>query len=173
MNWDPTPEVQFQTPPEVCRYMASLIPPTTRNILEPTAGDGNMLAVLDPYNVIAPDNFFNLDRAHFRFDCVVMNPPFSNKTANMEGAPDIDLSGMRFGYYILQQCMLMSDSIIALMPWFTVLDSDVRARQFKQWGLKSVTSLPRKTFNYARIQTCVLELKKGYKGATQFHIFNY
>lgn len=172
MNWDPRPEVQFQTPPEVCRYMASLIPAKARTVLEPTCGEGNLLLVLDQYNVVAPTDFFLLDKSLW-FDCVIMNPPFSGKSAVLQNAPEKNLSGMRLGYYILETCMTMSNHIIALMPWFTLLDSDVRIRYFKEWGLKSVTALPRKTFNYARIQTCILELHRGYKSATQFHTFNF
>lgn len=47
----------------------------------------------------------------------------------------------------------MSDNIIALMPWFTISDSDVRIRKLMDFGLKSLTLLHRKTFQYARIQT--------------------
>lgn len=172
MNWDPRAgEQQFQTPPPICRYMASLVPKNSRLILEPTPGEGNLVRELDFYNVVAPNDFFLLDYSIW-FDCVVMNPPFSSKQAHMVNAPPA-LDGMRFGYYVLNCCMMMSDHIIALMPWFTIIDSDVRLRELQKWGLKSVTALPRKTFNYTRIQTCVLELHKGYKSATQFKVFNY
>lgn len=104
-----------------------------------------------------------------RFDCIIMNPPFSSKSANLTNAPaNINLEGMRVGYYILDQCMEMSDNIIALMPWFTISDSDVRLRKLKEFGLISVTPLPRKTFAYARIQTVVIQLQHGYTGNTEF-----
>lgn len=103
-----------------------------------------------------------------------MNPPFSEKYTNMKNAPPfIQKKGMRAGYYILSQCMGMSDTVIALMPWFTITDSDVRSRFFKEYGLKSLTSLPRKTFQYTRIQCVVMELVKGYDKATTFKFFNY
>jgi hypothetical protein len=60
-----------------------------------------------------------------------------------------------------------------LMPWFTISDSDVRLRHIKSYGLKSITALPRKTFEYARIQTCVFELEKGFKGESLFKTFQF
>jgi hypothetical protein len=53
-----------------------------------------------------------------------------------------------------------------------ISDSDVRLRFIKKWGLISVTSLPRKTFKYARIQTMVLHLQKGYQGPTEFIVYD-
>lgn len=82
-----------------------------------------------------------------------------------------DKSGMRLGYLILKECMSRSNIIIALMPWFTISDSDVRLRYLKKYGLRSVTALPRRTFQYARIQTVVLHLEKSYKGDTLFKVF--
>lgn len=94
-----------------------------------------------------------------------MNPPFSSGSAELINAPkDIDLKGMKVGYYILNKCMEMSDNIIALMPWFTISDSDVRIRKLMDFGLKSLTLLHRKTFQYARIQTVIIHLKKDYNG---------
>jgi type I restriction-modification system DNA methylase subunit len=141
--------------------------------LEPTKGIGNQLAELDTYEVTAPEDFFLLDQKQ-RFDCVIMNPPFSTKSAILDNAPKRYLNdhGMKIGYKILQDCMRMSDHVIALMPWFTLVDSDVRMRELKRYGLISVTGLPRKTFDYARIQTCVLQLSKGYSGPTEFHVFD-
>jgi len=160
--------MQYQTPHNVCSYMASLIPKATKSVLEPTKGQGNLVKVLDGFDVTAPDNFFTLQTR--RFDCIIMNPPFSAKYAF--GIPEnFEHKGMRLGYYILTECMKMSDNVIALMPWFTISDSDVRLRYLKQFGLKSITALPRKTFQYARIQTCVFELEKGFTGETQFKVF--
>lgn len=159
---------EFQTPSDVCKFMAGLIPAGAKKILEPTPGEGNLVAELNDYEVTAPENFFELDPV--RFDCVVMNPPFSLKYAF--GVPEnINLNGLRLGYYILQECMKMSDNIIALMPLFTISDSDVRLRNIKTFGLKSITILPRKTFKYVRIQTAVFELQKGFEGTTEFHAY--
>ena len=103
-----------------------------------------------------------------------MNPPFSSKSADMRNAPEnIEARGMKLGYHILRECMEMSDNIIALMPWFTISDSDVRLRYLKNYGIKSLTALPRKTFEYARIQTVVIELEKGYQSETIFKTFNF
>ncbi len=161
----------FQTKPEVCKYMVSLLPTGVRTVLEPTPGIGNIVDALAGYDVTAPKDFFLLDKK--RFDAVVMNPPFSSKYANMENAPaGINKHRMRLGYHILTECMEMSDIIIALMPWFTISDSDVRLRYLKKFGLKSLTALPRKTFEYARIQTVVIELQKGYKSKTIFEVYD-
>jgi hypothetical protein len=141
--------VDFQTPPEVCKYIASLIPAGARTILEPTPGIGNIVAQLSAYEVTAPVDYFKLDK-HQRFDAVVMNPPFSSKSA-FNVPEHLNRSGMRLGYIILMECMGMSDHVIALMPWFTLSDSDVRLRALKKYGMKSLTALPRKTFEYVRI----------------------
>lgn len=163
----------FQTPPQVCRYMASLVPEGTRTVLEPTPGLGNLVKALKNYEVTAPEDYFLLD-ASLRFDCVVMNPPFSSRWGFLQNAPnELKAAGMRLGYQILLQCMEKSDNVIALMPWFTISDSDVRLRRFKKYGLKSITGLPRKTFAYTRIQTIVLELHKGWEDPTLFHTFDY
>jgi hypothetical protein len=147
----------FQTPLEVARYMVRMVPDLTCTILEPTPGMGTIVNALKElnvdHNITAPEDFFSLPKDS-RFDCIVMNPPFSHK------------------YHILLQCMQMSDCVIALMPWFTISDSDVRLRLLYKWGLKSITALPRKTFQFARIQTCVFELEKGYKGETAFKVFD-
>ncbi len=162
----------FQTPLPVVKEMVRMIPVGAKTILEPSPGVGNIISELGNYDVTAAEDFFLLDRKQ-RFDCIVMNPPFSERTAFMDNAPADIKSGMRIGYYFLTECMEMSDNIIALMPWFTLIDSDLRLRTLKKYGMKSVTGLPRKTFNYARIQTCIIELEKGYTGETTFKVFDF
>lgn len=162
----------FQTPIQVCDYMISLIPEESTIILEPTPGKGNIVDRLyyDGYeDITAPEDFFLLDPT-LKFDCVVMNPPFSAKYTRLENAGPhiIDYKGMRIGYFIMLECMKMSDHVIALMPWFTISDSDIRLRYIKNWGLKSLIALPRNTFAYTRIQTCIFEMEKGFKGNTVF-----
>lgn len=159
----------YQTPIEVGEYMASLLPEGVQKVLEPTPGDGNLVKVLNErgYEVTAPEDFFLLDKGQW-FDAVFMNPPFSSKSGISTNAPVDYPTGMNFGYQIFFECLELSDIVIALMPWFTISASDVRLRFLIDYGLKSVTLLPRKTFNYARIQTCVFELRKGYKGTTEF-----
>lgn len=165
--------LDFQTPPEVCRYMASLIPEGTKTVLEPTKGIGNIVAELGAYEVTAPDDYFLLDKKLW-FDAVIMNPPFTHKSANLTNAPaNAHSKGMKLGYRILVECMQKSYHVIALMPWFTLSDSDVRLRYLKRYGLKSITALPRKTFQYARIQTVVIELERGYTGEILFKVFEF
>lgn len=79
---------------------------------------------------------------------------------------------MKVAYDQMKVLMSMADNIILLMPWFTISDSDVRLRYIKSYGLISVTALPRKTFQYARIQTCILQMKKGFTGSTEFKVFD-
>lgn len=167
-------ESAYQTPWPVAAYMASLLPADTISVLEPTPGVGNIVKALERsrYLVTAPDDFFLINE-NSRFDAVVMNPPFSPSSARLENAKDKNLKGMRTAYYFLNQCCKFSNNIIALVPWFTIIDSDVRSRFLFDFGLISVTSLPRKTFGYLRIQTCILQLQKGYKGHTELKIFNY
>lgn len=103
-----------------------------------------------------------------------MNPPFSSKYANMKNAPEgFERTGMRLGYYMLTECMKKSNNVIALMPWFTISDSDVRLRYLRSYGLKSLTALPRRTFQYARIQTVIIELEYNFKGETLFKTFDF
>lgn len=164
----------FQTPDEVCKYMVSMLTIPSGSVLEPTPGKGGLVRALeDRFLVTAPENYFLLDKDR-KFDAVVMNPPFSSRYAFLEGAPDHFLkTGMRFGYEILKQCMDKAPEIIALMPWFTLSDSDLRLRYPKKFGMVSITALPRKTFRYARIQTVVIHLVKGYPGETLFKVFEF
>jgi len=161
---------QFQTPVAVARYMAAMVPDGVRTILEPTPGPSrNLVKQLHRrgYEVTAPDDFFLTTKR--QFDAVVMNPPFSERYTFMDNAPDnAKGSGMKIGYWFLQEMMTWTENIIALMPWFTISDSDRRLRMIMNYGLVSVTALPRKTFEYARIQTVILHLKKGHKAKTEF-----
>ena len=158
----------FQTPLNVAEYMCSLIPEGTRSVLEPTPGLGNIVKFLSDYDVTTPEDFFAIEKS--KFDCIVMNPPFSSRYAY--GMPiEKKYEGMKIGYYILTECMKMSDNIIALVPWFTLSDSDIRLKHIKRFGLKSIIALPRITFEYARIQTCIIELSKGYNEDTLFKLF--
>ena len=166
----------FQTPLKVCEYMVDMVPPGSVTILEPTPGLGNIVSVLKQfpqYKVTAADDFFLFDTTQ-RFDTIVMNPPFTAKSAHVVNAPHgAETKGMKLGYYILLECMKMSDNVIALMPWFTLADSDVRMRTLKGYGIKSLTALPRKTFEFARVQTVIIELVKGHKPETIFRTFYF
>jgi type I restriction-modification system DNA methylase subunit len=179
-------DIQFQTPQFVCEYMANLIPvpgsfynpfgfKENLKILEPTPGIGNLVTAvqnkLPLAQITCPADFFLMDFSA-RYDLVIMNPPFTAKSADLTHAPaDAVKMGMKLGYYILTRCMELTDYVIALMPWFTISDSDIRLKHFVNYGLKAVTPLPRKTFRYARIQTVVIEMERGYTGETIFKTF--
>jgi len=144
---------EFQTPPAICDYMAQFIPDYAGSILEPTPGKFQLVnAVKSKGTVYYPDNDF-FDMEHCRYDWIIMNPPFSP---------------MKKGYEILYRCMDMSDNIVALMPWLTIINSQKRAKDIMLFGLKSVTNLPRNAFPGSRVQCCILEMRKGYTGTTSF-----
>ena len=108
-------EDQFQTRPDICRYMTHLLPSGIKHVLEPT-------------------------------------PPFSP---------------MKEGYEILNVCMEMSNTIIALMPWLTIINSERRTKKILDFGLHSVTHLPRTAFPGSRVQTCILDMQRGVSGDTK------
>jgi len=167
-------KTDFQTPVPVANYMISLLPLWVRTVCEPTRGIGNISdgLIRAGYDVTAPDDYFLMD-PDARFDAFVMNPPFSHKFTRMANAPlEVHAKGMRMGYWFLTDAMKRTDNVIALMPWFTISDSDVRLRMLKRYGLKSLTALPRKTFEFARIQTVVIELERGYAGTTAFEAYD-
>ena len=136
--------MDFQTHPAICKYMVGLLPAGVVSVLEPTPGVGNLVRALHGYQVTAPSDFFRVSGS---FDAVVMNPPFTP---------------MELGYRILYATMQMTDIIIALMPWLTIINSQKRTDDIKAFGLKSVTHLPRSAFPGSRVQTCVLEMRRGY-----------
>jgi type I restriction-modification system DNA methylase subunit len=164
----------FQTPPAIAEYMAQLLLyKNIRTVLEPTPGAGALVRAATSlgFKVTAPKDFFLLRPR--RYDGIIMNPPFSTPYANISNAGmDFTKRGLRVGYHILAECMKRSDNIVALMPWFTISDSDVRLRALQAFGLVSLTSLPRSTFAYTRIQTVVIELQAGYNKPTIFKILH-
>ena len=157
----------FQTPPTVCEYMANMIPDCTSgwwNILEPTPGIGNLVSAANKKGLVtAPAgdfwDFLEQSKAcDLFFDYVIMNPPFT---------PMVE--GVRY----LEACMELSDNIIALLPWFIIINSDSRTKKLMDYGLVSITHLPRKSFPSSRIQCCILHLQKGYACSTLFHTFTF
>jgi hypothetical protein len=149
---------QFQTLPVVANYMASLINDKAGTILEPTPGLGNLVrAAAHKGTVIAPNAFEDIPEGS-RFDWAIMNPPFTP---------------MKEGYRFLSEVMKMTDNIIALLPWFILINSEKRMKAISEFGLVSVTHLPRKTFAGCRIQCCVLKMKKGYVGKTELNHFTW
>jgi hypothetical protein len=136
--------------------MVSLVPEDGITVLEPTPGEGKLVRAAERkgFEVTAPTDFWELKKGYY--DAIVMNPPFS---------PMIE------GYRILYACLDRSDHIIALMPWLTLINSEKRTEDLFQFGLESVTHLPRNVFPGARVQTCILELHRGYTGFTEFKQF--
>lgn len=145
-------EEKYQTPPEIVKYMVSLLPDNVTTVLEPTPGNGNIVNELlnKGYEVTAPDNYEELDPWQ-RFDAIVMNPPFKSSIEHK-----FLFDGLR-----------RSDIVIALVPWFTLINADRRADQLFNYGLVSVTHLPRRTFPKIKVQTCIMKFIRGYKGMTK------
>jgi len=145
--------MDFQTPMNICEYMVSMLPLGVKTVLEPTAGMGNLVRALEAgnYEIDAPIDFFSSTLR--KYDAVVMNPPFSP---------------MLHGYKILYECMEISGLIIAIMPWLTIINSEKRTKDIMEYGLKSLVHLPRSTFKGARVQTCIMEMSKGYRGITEW-----
>jgi hypothetical protein len=142
----------FQTPERICDYMASFLPENAGLILEPTPGKGKLVKSLqNKGNVFAPDDFYLMTEN--KFDWIVMNPPFTP---------------MSEGYKILYRCMDMTENIIALLPYLAIINGEKRTQDIMNWGLKSITHLPRSIFKGSRVQTCILEMKHGYIGDTIF-----
>lgn len=168
----------YQTPDYVCDYMVSLLPESSLKVLEPTPGIGNLVKSLESkgFEVDYPKDYF-LERSRIlktEYDAIVCNLPFSAGSAILDNAPDHYKSktGLNFGYKMLFEMINLSDVVIALLPWCTLTDSDVRMRFLGKNGLKSVTTLPRRAFDYIRISTCVIEVEKGYVGPVEFKVFD-
>ena len=134
----------FQTPTWICKIMVDMIPGGVRTVLEPTPGDGNIVKALKGYKVTTPKDFWGVLG---RFDAVVMNPPFTPMT---------------LGYKFLYAVMGMTDIVIALMPWLVIINADKRTNDIIDYGLVSVTHLPRSKFPGTRVQPCILQMIKGY-----------
>ena len=121
------------------------------SILEPTPGMGNLVdAIHDKCplaHITAPHNYYELEPS--RYDAIVTNPPFTP---------------MVVGYEILDSLLCQSDTIIALMPWLSIINSKKRSEKYKSAGLKKVIHLPRNAFPGSRVQCCVLVFNAGYSG---------
>ena len=142
--------MDFQTPEWVCEIMVKMLPNVKNLVLEPTKGEGNLVKTLRSYGhfIYAPDDVWNMNEL-MEFDAVVMNPPFTP---------------MDLGYKILYKMMTKADIVIALMPWLTIINSEKRTKDILDFGLKSITHLPRNVFKGSRVQTCILNMEKGYVG---------
>lgn len=144
--WMPGEE-KYQTPGPVIDWMIELIPDGVKTVLEPTPGKGYMVKKLTEvgYNVTATPHFEEL-HPQSRFDAVVMNPPFFKGVENK----------------MLLQCMEMAPIVIALVPWYTLINSEPRTKKLRDFGLRSITHLPRRIFSGIRVQTCILQLDRSY-----------
>lgn len=149
-------EDHYQTPLDVCEYMAGLILPSCRTVLEPTPGEGRLVSAIRRrgFTVIAPERFEDINPFD-HFDATCMNPPFIKSIENQ----------------FLLAAMEMSDQVIALLPWFSLVNSDSRTRKIVEYGLRSVTHLPRKTFPKIRVQPCILNMERGYRGPTTLEFY--
>lgn len=154
----------FQTPPWVCELILDKLvwmPDSHEHggtILEPTPGQGNIVSAIKSHfpdaNIIAPEDFWNIP-TDSKFDAIVANPPFSP---------------MSTGYAMLGRFMEMSDIVIALMPWLTLINSQKRTAEIMKYGLVEVTHLPRSAFPGSRVQTCILSLHRGWQNDTTFSV---
>ena len=70
---------------------------------------------------------------------------------------------MKMGYDILFECMKISDNIIALMPWLTLINSQKRTKKLLDFGIKNIIHLPRNAFPGSRVQTCIIIFEKNIK----------
>lgn len=149
-------EEKYQTPNPVIDYMISLLPVGIEKVLEPTPGEGRIVSKLRDagYTVTETPHFEHL-HPQARFDAVVMNPPFFKGIENK----------------MLLQCMEMAPVVIALVPWYTVINSEPRTRKIREYGLESITHLPRRIFSGIRVQTCILKLVRGTSVPTPKIIF--
>lgn len=159
--------IDFQTHPEIAEYMAAMVNYSPDSLyLEPTSGKGNIVKALDQRGVHAeaPNNFWELlryraGRDHLpKYHYTIMNPPFTPMTE---------------GYEYLDKVMGISENIIALMPWLTMINSDKRTKAIMGYGLKSITHLPRNAFKGSRVQCCILEMIGGHKGPIDFKYFEF
>lgn len=145
--------MDFQTPKGICEYMVTLLPYGVKKVLEPTPGIGNLVQTLEEHGYIvdAPMDFFK--HPFQKYDAIVVNPPFTP---------------MVLGYEILYNCMERSDIVIALMPWLTLINSQKRTKKIVDFGLYSITHLPRSVFKGSRVQTCILKMIKGHSFSTKW-----
>lgn len=167
MNFIPD-NINYQTPAPVCNYMVNLIASQKQDItvLEPTPGNFNLVnaIVRAGYQCIFPrkNHDFWLANCNLknnaRYDYILMNPPFN---------PIADL--IRF----VCRATELSDNVIMLLPWNYIINSENRLKSLKSFGIVSITNLPRITFPNARVQTCIIQLKKEYIGVTEFKTFSF
>ena len=158
-TWDINMEKNFQTPPWVCDLMVSLVDGSPKRILEPTPGKGNLVAAIRRKFPLAEISTVQTDFISYvpdiHFDCVIANPPFSP---------------MSLGFFFLLRFFDFSTNVIALMPWFILINSKKRTRILKDRGLCQIIHLPRSVFPKSRVQTCIMKFVEGYKEDIQLRL---
>ncbi|MBD3404498.1 MAG: hypothetical protein GF411_00005 [Candidatus Lokiarchaeota archaeon] len=147
----------FQTPDWVCDIMVGMIDDYPDSIIEPTPGEGNLVRAL--YNRFPKSNIIALDdvyqyQPNKEIECACMNPPFSP---------------MKQGFEILKRVTEWTPYIIALLPWFMLINSERRTQWFIENGLCEIIHLPRRAFPGSRVQTFIAKLISGYKGEISFN----
>ena len=146
----------FQTPTNVADYMVgmSYLKPN-KIVLEPTPGNGNIVQAIRKYDLIpiVPENDFWKMIHERRYDAIIMNPPFTP---------------MKLGYKFLYKCMELTDEIIALMPWLTIINGEKRTKDIMDFGLSSITHLPGHIFKGSRVQCCILHMVRNWDDQTSF-----
>lgn len=151
-----TNNTDFQTPEWVCDYMTSLVYRTQGTILEPTPGKGNLTKSIKKHHpnasIITPDGDF-LDMPIRKVSAVIANPPFTP---------------MSKGYKMLNRFFEFSGSVVVLMPWLTVINSEKRLNCLKEPGLFKIVHLPRRVFKGSRVQTCILVFGEDHSGEIMF-----
>jgi hypothetical protein len=147
--------IGFQTPDWVTHKMCDLLNFKPEIILEPTPGEGFMVKILQSRfpqsNVLYPQDYWKYRKygPYFRPEVIIANPPFSP---------------MKKGYDFLFDFMELTDRIISIMPWYSIIQSVKRTQKILNFGLKRVIHLPRSVFRGSRVNCCVLDLHFGYHG---------
>lgn len=136
--------------------MASLLTGKEAHICEPTPGAGNLVKALGQKwgvtKVICPDkyeDFWKWRHKDHPYDSYVMNPPFHPATQ---------------GYSFLYHALKKARKVVALMPWWTLINSEKRTKLLVESGLHKIIHLPRSVFPGARIQTCIMAIDKSKVG---------
>jgi hypothetical protein len=158
-------DTNFHTPQVVAEkmaFMAYMLCDKLEAVLEPCPGIGQLAdALAKEFELVFMPIADYWDMKHLPdvvYDAVVLNPPFS---------PVKEIE--RF----VMDAMERSKIVIALLPWTYIVNSERRLKVLQDFGLRTVISLPRKTFPGCRVQVCIIELEKGHEGPTYFQSFTF
>jgi hypothetical protein len=83
-----------------------------------------------------------------------MNPPFGKVGGG---------TLQRSEWEITKALMTRPVPIVALVPWFMLVNSSNRFRMLTEYGMDLVVNMPRNIFPRVRVQTCVVRLIPGAK----------